>query len=136
MKPTQEQILNSLSKLIKSEGKVKVELGSIDELKKESSKVAKMINKLNSSQTEFVKKIEQFKKEEDNLQKLAEEQRNLHDQSEKEIDKAKEVTFAFLRKAKELGINGADIKEYQNLGKEIGVLIDAVEKGYKILKSN
>ena len=34
MKPTQEQILNSLSKLIKSEGKVKVELGLIDDIDK------------------------------------------------------------------------------------------------------
>ena len=34
MKPTQEQILNSLSKLIKSEGKVKVELALLDSTEK------------------------------------------------------------------------------------------------------
>ena len=39
MKPTQEQILNSLSKLIKSEGKVKVELGAIDDLEKFTKKI-------------------------------------------------------------------------------------------------
>ena len=43
MKPTQEQILNSLSKLIKSEGKVKVELGLDDDVNKARKKLEQVI---------------------------------------------------------------------------------------------
>ena len=42
MKPTQEQILNSLSKLIKSEGKVKVDLGLMDDIKKTFKEAEKL----------------------------------------------------------------------------------------------
>ena len=60
MKPTQEQILNSLSKLIKSEGKVKVELGLVDEADKKANEVKKVTSDIEKATQDFEKAKDKF----------------------------------------------------------------------------
>ena len=97
MKPTQEQILNSLSKLIKenktelqAEGKVKVELSLIDDLVSDAKRMKKGIQELDALR-----------------QKMKKVYLNA-------IDNANTNRSEFGKKAKELGIDPNDVKEYKD----------------------
>ena len=129
MKTTIERIFETLSKEKVELATHKVNLGSVNEIKQEINKVNKAISKVSNS-------LEELKKITKLIDKKANEQRNENANGENVVDKAKEVSFEFARKAKELGVDVKSIKEYNDLGEKIGLLINEIESGYKFLKSN
>jgi len=129
MKTTIERIFETLRKEKVELATHKVNLGSVNEIKQEINKVNKAISKVSNS-------LEELKKITKLIDQKANEQRNENANGENVVDKAKEVSFEFARKDKELGVDVKSIKEYNDLGEKIGLLINEIESGYKFLKSN
>ena len=124
MKPTQEQILNSLSKLIKSEGKVKVELGLVDDMETASDRLNNFFGESNKS----VQAASSLDDQLDSLKtkaKAAIKDLNF-DSSDinKWRDNGKKLISKFEKAAKELGINPAQNTEYK-------MLLKKIEEGYQ-----
>ena len=131
MKPTQEQILRALNKLVrenKTELKAeKIELGSVKEIEAQIKSLNKVYGEILKSQQKFVKDIAQLDKE-------AEQQRGNNEMGEKAVDRAYNTYNDFAAAAKSLGIDPNDSKVYKDLDKTIGSVVTVVERGYGILK--
>jgi uncharacterized protein (DUF3084 family) len=137
MKPTQEQILNSLSKLIKTEGKVKVELGLVDDLKKDvqnaKSKVESAerihkaaekdwdeVNKLSSKYIDLKAKADKGVKE---LKGLIDFGKDNIKEAKSELAKSKKNADKVEQGLKDLGLDkkviSSEISEIQTLEKKL-----------------
>ncbi len=113
MKPTQEQILNSLSKLIKSEGKVKVELALLDSTEKY---IGDIYNDIDAGKVI--------------LNKAGDKAENLGKtvilKAEGQLDKMEQAG----KMAKELGVDVPEIKTFTNrLNKAVAAGKELVKKG-------
>lgn len=104
----------------------KVELGSLDMLKKLTQINYDTYLEVKNIQKEFIEAI-------DKLDKLAKEVRRINNDAEKMADKAFFALEDFEKNAKDLGIN-FKIKEYNDLEQSASSVIAAVEQNYKILK--
>lgn len=104
----------------------KVELGSINELKRLNKITDNAYSELNNLHKDFIKAI-------DKLNKQAEEVRRLHNDNERLADEAFFALGDFEKKAKDLGVD-FKTKEYNDLEQNTRALINIVEKGYQILK--
>jgi len=99
MKPTQEQILNSLSKLIKSEGKVKVELANVLDFKNK-------YDKLSEEGLQIIKKGAKALGEWQSISKKLETEIDENIKSFQQLEK----TYNEIKKqTKELGLNINDV---------------------------
>ena len=131
MKPTQEQILKALNKLVrenKTELKAeKIELGSVKEIEAQIKSLDKVYGVIKKAQGKFITNIAKLDKE-------AEQQRGNNEMGEKSVDKADAIKKQFEKAAKALGINPNDSKVFKDLDKATGSVINIVEKGYGILK--
>jgi methionine aminopeptidase len=124
MKPTQEQILSALNKLIrenKTELKTeKVELESVKELEKYS--------KLGEAKIKSAKvTIARVKKEQEDLRQHNEDLEKLNDRLDKDLK-------GFEANAKELGVKATDVPAY-NKARDLSIsLVKQAEFGYQVLK--
>ena len=124
MKPTQEQILNSLSKLIKSEGKVKVELGLVDDMETASDRLNNFFGESNKS----VQAASSLDDQLDSLKTKAKAAIKDLNFDSSDINKWRDIGNKLISKfekaAKELGINPAQNTEYK-------MLLKKIEEGYQ-----
>lgn len=109
MKPTQEQILSALNKLVrenKTELKAeKIELGAINDL---NSLVKEFTSKIVPKYDKIVKEQDDWIKMGDNLKSKAESEYKAYNKNESARLK---ILGLIEKQAKELGINPLDIKE-------------------------
>ena len=117
MKPTQEQILSALNKLVrenKTELKAeKIELGAIDDLKKElsnSDKILKDMSKLAKEKDGVVSNIKSLVKQND---KLASKGKSIESQGSENLRNLGLIREKIEKQAKELGLNANDIPQYK-----------------------
>ena len=119
MKPTQEQILKALNKLIK-ENKTelkaeKIELGVIDDIEKiatQSSKYSKDVSSMVKEAKKVAPIMEKARKSVDKIQKQNIDNLNESDAMVKKLEKYERV---LKKQAKELGINPSDIPAFQEV---------------------
>tara|TARA_R110000782_G_scaffold265992_1_gene360152 strand:+ start:344 stop:781 length:438 start_codon:yes stop_codon:yes gene_type:complete len=123
MKPTQEQILSALNKLVrenKTELKAeKIELGAIDDLKKElsdSDKILKGMSKLAKEKDGVVNNIKSLVKQND---KLASKGRSIESQGSENLRNLGLIREKIEKQAKELGLNANDIPQFKESFKMI-----------------
>ena len=119
MKPTQEQILSALNKLVrenKTELKAeKIELGVIDDIEKiatQSSKYSKDVSSMVKAAKKVAPIMEKARKSVDKIQKQNIDNLNESDAMVKKLEKYERV---LKKQAKELGINPSDIPAFQEV---------------------
>ena len=104
MKPTQEQILNSLSKLIKTEGKVKVELNLINDFEQSWVAGFKFIEKANKELKEvektFIAGIREFENSLDASAKFSKAAKDLGIDVPKDIIAKTKDAKSYIKEAK------------------------------------
>ena len=109
MKPTQEQILSALNKMIresKTELKAeKVELGVVDDIQKLIKSNAQERKKLDNAITDWYNKIYSVNQDFPNITKL-------YTSYDKNIESLKSQLDKLNKDAKELGVNSKDIPAY------------------------
>ncbi len=123
MKPTQEQILSALNKLIrenKTELKTeKVELGLVDDIEKLIKSYEQDSKKLDSAMDNWYNKIASVNKDFPNVSKL-------YTSFDKNVKSLKSDLDNLTKQAKELGINVNDIPAYKNASAAINRSDDMV----------
>ena len=128
MKPTQEQILNSLSKLIKSEGKVKVELGAIDDLEKFTKKIKGDTKTIANTNKEIRTARGVLTKAITSINNILKATRKTINKVEKTVAEGNKLRNSISKSAKALGINPNEIgalnefvSSSEPLASEIGI---------------
>ena len=138
MKPTTEQILSTLNKLVrenKTELKAeKVELGLIDDL---NSLVKKFTSKIVSDYDSILKEQDKLQSQYDNLNSEIERVKSKGEAEYKAYNKNEQsrlkILSAIEKQAKELGINPMDIKEVKK-AVQASDANSRIYKTYEIIK--
>jgi len=125
MKPTQEQILSALNKLmqeskteLKSE---KIELGAIDDIEKIAGQSDKYEKEVSSMVKEAKKTLPAMQKARKSIDKLQEQHIDNINESEKMIKKLTKAKKTLTKQAKELGLKAEDIPAYKESVRAINV---------------
>ena len=122
MKPTQEQILSALNKMIQSKTELKaekVELGLVDDMSSADNKLAKLWDSSNKNIDligDLDDKVGQLQKKAEGMLK---ELKSDSSKMAKERDNGKKLISNFEKAAKELGIKPNDSSEYKTFSKRV-----------------
>ena len=128
MKPTPEQILSALNKLIK-ENKTelkaeKIELGLVDDIEKSVKSYEQDSKKLDSAMDSWYNKIASVNKDFPSISKL-------YTSFDKNVKSLKSDLDNLTKQAKELGINVNDIPAYKNANAAINRSDDMVAEFFE-----
>ena len=125
MKPTQEQILSALNKLVrenKTELKSeKIELGVIDDIEKIAGQANKYDKDVSSMVKEAKKVAPVMEKARKSVDKIQQQNIDNLNESDAMIKKLKKSEKVLIKQAKELGLSASDIPAYKEVKRIINV---------------